>query len=626
MMGTDLLFSVFVFLAAACVLVPISKLTGLGSVIGYLIAGVLIGPHVLGLIAEPETILHFSEFGVVMMLFLIGLELQPKALWEMRTRLLGLGGIQVFATVVAITAIAIALDIPRAEAIVIGMALALSSTAIAIQIMQDRSIMEHPEGRSGFSVLLFQDVIVIAMIAALPLLAVWGAGADLSQEASQVPNYAGDHGGTSDHGAVSGGIPKPEGMWLPVAIFAVFGGMVISGRLLLRPVFRLIARSKVRETFTAIALLLVVGAALLMNWLGLSSALGAFIAGVVLADSEYRHQLESDIEPFKALLLGLFFISVGMSLNFDTLVQYPLEILGVVSGLLILKFAILFAIGTIFKLDLSPRILFAVLLCQAGEFGFVLFQFAISEGVLRPETGGFLNAVVAISMALTPILVLAYDKLIAPRLRTAATTGEGPQNHQNPVLILGFGRVGQIVGRLLQTQNIGTTIIDKDGDHIEFLKQFGHRVYYGDGTDMDLLRIAGADDARIVVVAMDDREAVTTAVKAIKHNFPHLKILARARGRTHLFDLLAEEVDYVERETIRGALAMGEKALTLLDFDDIRSARLAKDFLALDFKMAEETYEMRDDIAALAERSDRHRALLMDTLNKTQDAAQDTGG
>jgi len=618
-MGTELLFSVFVFLAAACILVPISKLSGLGSVIGYLIAGVLIGPHVLGLINEPDTILHFAEFGVVMMLFLIGLELQPKALWEMRAKLFGLGGFQVFATAILISVAAFFLGLALAESIVVGMALSLSSTAIALQIMQDRAIMGHPEGQSGFAVLLFQDVIVIAMIASLPFLgALAGDTADIAKDAAHELSHGGSHGENDGHGSA---MVRPQGIWLVCAIFGVFGGMVLAGRLLLRPVFRIIARSNVRETFTAIALLLVIGAALLMNWLGLSAALGAFIAGVVLADSEYRHQLESDIEPFKALLLGLFFISVGMSLNFDVLSQYPLQILAVVTGLLVLKFGVLFVIGSIFKLQLSSRILFATLLCQAGEFGFVLFQFALIEGAVQPETAGFLNAVIALSMALTPLLILAYDKLVAPRLKAAAKTGEAPRNEHNPVLILGYGRVGQVIGRLLQTQNIGTTIIDSDGDHIEFLKQFGQRVFYGDATDMDLLRIAGADEAKVIIVAMDDRPAVTIAVKAIKHVFPKAKIIARARGRTHLFDLLAEGVDFAERETIRGALAMGENAMTLLDFDATRAARLARDFLAFDYQLVEETYHMRDDIAALAERADRHRALLAETLNATKDEA-----
>lgn len=614
-MGGDLLFSVFVFLAAACVLVPVSKLSGLGSVIGYLIAGVLIGPHVLGLINEPETILHFAEFGVVMMLFLIGLELRPAKLWEMRGRLLGLGGLQVGVTTGLVTAIALACGLEWREALVVGLALSLSSTAIALQIMQDKNLLAHPEGQSGFSVLLFQDVIVIAMIASLPFLAFYTPDvADMT--------YGGGHDAAHDAAAnhsQSGGMPKPTGIWLACAILAVFSGMIVGGRVLLRPMFRIIARSRVRETFTAMALLLVVGAALLMNWLGLSAALGAFIAGVVLADSEYRHQLESDIEPFKALLLGLFFISVGMSLDFVTLGEFPLQITGAVLGLMILKFFVLFVIGTIFKLQLSPRILFATLLCQAGEFGFVLFQFATAEGALRPETAGFLNAVVALSMALTPIIVLLFDKVVSPRLASPRTTGDAPTNEENPVLILGFGRVGQVIGRLLQTQNVGTTIIDNDGDHIEFLKQFGQRVFYGDGTDMDLLRIAGAADARVIVVAMDDREAVTQAVHQIKQHFPQAKIIARARGRTHLFDLLAEEVDYAERETIRGSLAMGERTLTMLGFDDIRAKKLAKEFLEMDYKLVEETYHLRDDISALAERADQHRALLKETLNAEQE-------
>lgn len=597
-MDGNLLFSVFIFLAAACVLVPLSKLSGLGSVIGYLIAGVIIGPYVLGAIKDPETILHFSEFGVVMMLFLIGLELKPRELWNMRGRLLGLGGLQVGLTTVLITGAALAFGRPLGEAIVIGMALALSSTAIALQVMQDRGMMGETAGQSGFSVLLFQDVIVIAMIAVLPLLAVMSGFEPVA--------YEGDHGG-DHHG--------PQGPWLALSIVCVFVGMIAAGRLLLRPIFKMIARSKVRETFTAMALLLVVGSALLMQWLGLSSALGAFIAGVVLADSEYRHQLERDIEPFKALLLGLFFISVGMSLNFDVLAQQPLLIAALVFGLFFIKFAVLYVVGIIFKLVTSSRILFAALLCQAGEFGFVLFQFAVTEGALSSEMSSLLTAVIALSMALTPILILAYDKLIAHRFAAQSLTGDTPVNEHNKVLILGFGRVGQLAGRLLQTQNIGTTIIDNDGDHIEFLKQFGQRVYYGDASDVDLLKIAGAGEAEVIIVAMDDREKVTKTVHEVKQHFPQAKIIARARNRTHLFDLLAENVDFAERETVRGGLAMGRQALTFLGYSEDKARDLSDAFLEIDFKLAMDAYEQRDNHAALVSKARRGRALLKETLS-----------
>lgn len=609
-MDGSLLQSVFVFLAAACLLVPISKLSGLGSVIGYLIAGVIIGPFVLGLISEPETILHFSEFGVVMMLFLIGLELQPKHLWDMRGKLLGLGGLQVGLTTAAVTGAALVLGRPIGEAIVIGMALALSSTAIALQIMQDRKIMKDTVGQSGFSVLLFQDVIVIAMIASLPFLAAMSGFEAVSD------GHAEDH-----HG--------PQGVWLALSIFAVFAGMILAGRFILRPLFKLIAKSQVRETFTAMALLLVIGAALLMEWLGLSAALGAFIAGVVLADSDYRHQLERDIEPFKALLLGLFFISVGMSLDFNALAQNPVGIFGLVVGLIALKFAVLFIIGTIFKLDLSGRLLFSTLLCQAGEFGFVLFSFALAQGAIRPETATVLNAVIALSMALTPLLILAYDKLILPRLGPAKKTGEAPENNHHKVLVLGFGRVGQVASRLLHTQNIETTIIDLDGEHIEFVRKFGHRVFYGDAADIDLLRTAGAGEANVIIIAIDDTEKATLAAHEIMTHFPQAKVIARARNRGHLFDLLAEDVDFAERETIRGALAMGQKALEFLDYEPSRAKKLADEFLAFDFKMAQEAYEMRGDMDALAAHAQTVKERLMDTLNAdaakygTQDHAED---
>ena len=599
-MDGGLLQATFIFLAAACVLVPLSKLTGLGSVIGYLVAGVLIGPSVLGLITDPETILHFAEFGVVMMLFLIGLELQPRKLWAMRSKLLGLGGLQVGLTTALVAAVALfGFGRSLGEAITVGMALALSSTAVGLQILQDKGLMAEPEGESGFSVLLFQDVIVIAMIAAIPFLA--GLTPFEGQAAYDT------HGGGA-HG--------PTGVWLAVSIIGVFAGFIFGGRYLLGPVFRLIARSEVRETFTAMALLLVVGAALLMGWLGLSAALGAFIAGVVLADSEYRHQLERDIEPFKALLLGLFFISVGMQIDLTFIAANPVLIVGLTLALMAAKFAILFVVATVFGLRDGRRLSFSVLLCQAGEFGFVLFTIALTEGAISVEANAVLVAVVALSMALTPLLLLGLERLVLPRMDAPALTGEAPVNQHHPVLILGYGRVGQIVGRLLETQDIPTTVIDNDGDHIEFLKQFKHRVFYGDGADVEMLRLAGADEAKIIVVAIDDRDDNTRAVRAIKEAFPDAKLIVRARGRPHLFDLLAEEVHFAERETVRGALALGRAVLELMGSSEERARDVTDRFLELDFEAIQNTYHLRDDINALAERADQSRELLKQTLRE----------
>lgn len=603
-MDGSLLSSVFILLVSACLLVPLSKLWGLGSVIGYLVAGVLIGPSVLGFINEPETILHFSEFGVVMMLFLIGLELQPKHLWSMRGKLVGLGGLQVFGTGVFVTLGALYLGRPIGESIVIGMALALSSTAVALQIMQDRGIMKTKAGESGFSVLLFQDVIVIAMIALLPLIAVWsGVGTDTGASI--------DH-----HGKTGSGL---HGLTLAAAIFGAFGVMIMGGRLLLNPIFRFIAKSQVREIFTVIALLLVIGASLLMAWLGLSAALGAFIAGVVLADSDYRHQLERDLEPFKALLLGLFFMSVGMSLDFAALAQNPFGILAIVFVIVALKFCVIFIIGKVFKLDMQSNILFAILVSQAGEFGFVLFQFAKTQGLIAPSTVTVLTAVIALSMATTPFMLIAYDKFCVPRFKSVKTTGDAPQNNKHRVLILGFGRVGQVISRLLQTQDVDMTILDHDGDHIEFVKQFGHRVFYGDAGDIDLLHSAGADTADVIVIAIDDVPKATEIAHEIKSHFPKARIIARARNRTHMFDLMAERVSYVERETVRGALAMGRAALTNLGFDDEHARQLSDDFLKFDGQLIEETWEHRNDMDVLIKKAEDGRDFIKRTLNADRD-------
>lgn len=605
-MDTSIMLSIFVFLASACVIVPLMRVIGLGSVVGYLLAGILIGPSVLGLIKEPETILHISEFGVVMMLFLIGLELQPREIWQMRGKLIGMGGMQVGISLALIAVVCFALGFSLANSVVIGMAFSLSSTAVALQVMQDRKILDTTPGQSAFSVLLFQDVIVIAMIASLPFIA----------SITGIEAHSVAHG---DEGHGHGGMTSPTGIWLGFAIVGVFAGMIIAGRLVLNRIFRLIARGGVRETFTAMALSLVVGASLLMGWLGLSAALGAFIAGVVLADSDYRHQLERDIEPFKALFLGLFFMSVGMSIQFDVLAANPILIVGGVFGLMLLKFSILFTIGQVFKLAKSARTLFAIVICQAGEFGFVLFGFARVEDLLNETLITQCYAIIALSMALTPFALIIHDRLIAPRFAAPEKTGTPPENQKNKVLILGFGRVGQVVSRLLQTQDVSMTLIDHDGDHIEFVRQFGNRVFYGDGSDVDLLRTAGAEEADVIVIAFDDEESTTLAARRIKKFFPNARVVARARNRTHVFDLMEAGVDMVERETVRGALSMGRQVLEFLDVSSVRARSLSDRFLSIDEKMIEDAYEDRNDLEKRIARVEENRVLLKETLNAHAD-------
>lgn len=607
-MDQSFLFSVFILLGAAGLLVPLSKLTGLGPVIGYLIAGVLIGPSVFGFIGEPETILHFSEFGVVMMLFLIGLELKPQELWAMRGKLIGLGGLQVGLTLMLITFGASFLGYSLPTALVIGMALALSSTAVALQIIQDRRIMTTSTGQSAFSVLLFQDVIVIAMIAVIPILA--AANGIESNSLS-----------SDSHGSESN---SPHGIWRAAAIIAVFAGMIIAGRILIKPIFQLIARSRVREMFTAFALFLVIGASLLMGWLGLSAALGAFIGGVVLADSDYRHQLERDIEPFKALLLGLFFISVGMSLDFQVIQAKPGLIIGGVIAMMMIKFMVLYGVATLFKLAIPTRWLTSLLLCQAGEFGFVLFQFARTEGLMDAGLVSQYSAIIAISMALTPLAIIFHDKIVAPRLSSPKIEGEAPINQKHKVLILGFGRVGQLVSRLLHTQDIETTIIDHDGDHIEFVKQFGNRVFYGDASDIDLLRMAGAADAEVIIIAIDDVKKSTQTARSIKENFPQIKLVSRARNRSHVFDLMDIGVDFVERETVRGSLALGRNTLEILGISEVETKRLADEFLIYDYELLKDTWEHRHDIDTMIEKSISGNELIKQTLNA--DKARNEGG
>lgn len=614
-MEQNFLLACFIFLTAALVVVPFAKATGFGTVLGYLIAGIVIGPYALRLVTDPQTILHFAEFGVVMMLFLIGLELQPRELWHMKDRLLGLGASQVAITAFIIGGIAFAVGVPWQSSVVIALALALSSTAIVLKVLQERGIMRTDTGRSGFSVLLFQDIAVIPILAIIPILALpylTGGGAEVAADS---------------HGHAASASEEP-GWMLALRVVGSFAGMFLAGRYVLRPVMRFIAQTGVREIFTALALFLVVGAALLMEWLGLSHALGAFIVGVILADSEYRHQLESDLEPFKGLLLGLFFISVGMSIEFSVLAANPILIGATVIGLVGIKFAILFGLASIFKLHITDRLLFAMLLAQGGEFGFVIFQFALGAGAIEKSITDILNVTIALSMTMTPLMILAFDRLIMPRMREQTPDPGIPDmgDTDHKVLVLGYGRFGQIVSRLLSAQGYETTLIDHDPAQIELVKRFDFKVFYGDAGRLDLLEAAGAAQAKMIIVAVNDAEKSTEICNLIRRNFPHTKLYVRAMSRGHAYELIELGVDGYERETFRSALQLGVKALIGLGYPPHRAHRLGKSFERMDISTLEESQKLRTDDDAYMSYVRRARDMLDEVMRYDRDQAENHVG
>ncbi len=586
-MSDGFLYYALIFLAAAVLVVPIAKRSGLGAILGYLLAGIAIGPFGLKLITNPDDILHFAEFGVVMMLFLIGLELQPKTLWRLRKPILGLGSSQVILTTLFITLTAMAFGQSWSVSLAIGLALALSSTAIAIQLMQERNLLPTHTGQSAFSVLLFQDIAVIPILASIPLLAVVGDVQSLSGVYQVVETQAGGS------------------LWeKALSVIGMVALLILIGHFAIRHVLHYIAKTDVREIFTAFALLLVIGVTFLMKSIGLSPALGAFIAGVILADSEYRHEIEIQIEPFKALLLGLFFISVGMSINFDVFLSQPLTVFSLVGILVFIKFATLMILAKIFKLDLSQNILFSTILAQGGEFAFVIFAFASQVNLFTPEVASLLNLTVAISMGLTPILILLHDRLLAPIFSKSYTSLEArpemPTNIKSrDVLIAGYGRFGQIIGRLLQANGIKATILDHDPRQIDFLRQFDWKVYYGDVKDMEIMHAAGADQAKFLVLAIDDREASIEVTHRIKERFPHLKILARAYDRRHAYDLSKAGADYYIRETFGSALMMGEEVLKYLGMGAYQAKNLVRKFSRHDIETLRSSFEHFDDEKAL---------------------------
>ncbi len=579
-----------IYLAAAVIAVPLSRRLGLGSVLGFLLAGVAIGPWGLKLISDVEGMLHFSEFGVVLLLFLVGLELNLKRLWSLRTSIFGMGTVQVVGTLAAVAAAGIALGQPWTVAVVAGMGFAMSSTAIALATLEEKNLLPTPGGQASFAVLLFQDIAVIPLMLVLSLMA-----------------PASDAATGFD-------------LWAAGRAIALIALIIVAGRFLLRPVLRYMANTGLREIFIAFSLLLVIGIALLMQSVGLSAALGTFIAGVLLADSEYRHELELDIEPFKGLLLGLFFISVGTSVDLGLFVRIPAIVLGLAFGVVALKVALLYAVARSFRLCGADGILFALGLSQIGEFAFVLFGVAATERILPRETVDILNAAVAASMLTTPLLMIAYEKLIVPRLARTEARAADVIEEQNSVIVAGYGRFGQVVARLLNGRGIGTTVIDHDPNQIELVRRFGQKAYYGDITRLDLLRSAGAAKAKLLVIAVDDKDAALATTRLVKANFPDLALLVRAYSRTDAFEYAGLGVPAI-RETFGSAIDAGESALRVLGHSEPEARRLAEQFRRHDEQLLADSAPHRGDVKKLITLGRQGRDDLEKLLQNEQQAA-----
>lgn len=549
-----------IYLAAAIVAVPIAKRVGLGSVLGYLIAGILIGPYALGVVGDQTDVMHFAEFGVVMMLFLVGLELQPSRLWKLRHSILGLGGLQVVLTAAAIFAFCYWFFAMHWQtALAIGLMLALSSTAIVLQSLEEKGWLKQEAGQNAFSVLLFQDIAIIPILALLPLLAF--APQSSSKDISD---------------SIIAGWP----VWQQVGVsVAVIAAIIASGKYVSAPLFRYIAQTHMREIFTIFALFLVVAIALVMQSIGLSPALGTFLAGVVLAESEFRHELEADIEPFKGLLLGLFFITVGASINFELLADEFTTVIALVALLIVIKACILFALAVTFNISKKQRLLFALALAQGGEFAFVLLSVTTTLSILTPEQTSLVTLVVAVSMLVAPLLLMVYEQ-IQKRSNSTAPEFDKPEQISSAkhVIIAGYGRFGQIMGRLLHAQGYDITVLDHSPSQIELLRRFGNTVFYGDAARQELLEAAGAHTAQMLVVAIDDPDKTIEIIKLAHKNYPQLKIVARAIDRRHAYQMLNLKVDAFNRETVDSAINLAVDALELLGNNKEDAQRAGKLF------------------------------------------------
>lgn len=557
--GNPLLIQAAVYFAAAVLSVLIAQRLGLGSVAGYLLAGIAIGPWGFKVVGEVHDIRAFAELGVVFLLFVIGLELEPRRLWSMRGRLVGLGLSQVLGSIAALGAAAWAFGVDARMAIIAAMALSLSSTALALQPLTERGGLATRGGQATFAVLLFQDLAVIPMLALLPLLGAAGRGAHSSWQEIAYP---------------------------ATAVIAT----LVLGHYVVRPVFRHIARTRLREIFTAFALLLVLGIAVGYEAVGLSMALGAFLAGVLLAESEYRHEIEAAVEPFKGLLLGLFFIAVGMGVDFGVLLKSPMTVLAIVVGLFVVKGLVLWVIAGLARMPKPERPLFVLLLAQGGEFAFVLLGPAAGGAVLPREASQAVVLAVALSMLATPFLLVLHDRVLVRRFGGEADRPSAETPQQSKVIVAGLGRIGQVVARLLNASGHQPTVLDDDPDHVEQSRKFGFRVFYGDATRLDLLHAAGADHADFFIITLDDAAATTRLAATAKKHFPRLRIIARAHDMRHMFELRDLGIEVIERETWLSALKLGERALAALGGDGAAAARAAQAFAEHDRDVVEQLY------------------------------------
>ena len=562
----SLLQEAIIYLVAAIIAVPISKRLGFGSVLGYLAAGILIGPFGLRFIRDPEHILHFAELGVVFLLFIIGLELQPSRLWVLRRMIFGLGSAQVILSAIVIGLLAWTYGFTPTAAAVSGLILALSSTAFVLQLLAEKKQLTTTHGRAAFSILLFQDLAVIPLIALLPLI---GSGASGENQFD----------------------PLKVGITL-----ASIAGLIIGGHFLLRPLFRIVAQAKLPELFTATALLVVIGAALFMQFAGLSMVLGAFIAGMLLADSEYRHELEADLAPFKGLLLGLFFIAVGMSVNIGLLLKEPMTILLFVVGLMVAKAIVLYPLARVFGLcNTRGALRLAAVLSQGGEFAFVLFALVAREQIIDTTQIDRLILAVVISMMLTPVVYLIIEYVTGRTAEKVAAEYDGMEDEGHAVIIAGFGRVGQIVGRLLRVKGQSFTALEIDSSQVDVVRRYGSKVHFGDAGRLDLLRAAGAERAKLLVLAIDDIESSVRTAETVTRNFPHLTIIARARNRRHAHTLMDLGITHIFRETLFSSLAMSGRVLDMLGFDQEEVRRSIDTFREHDRRLLDEQHAIHHD-------------------------------
>ncbi len=579
MEGADMLLAGVLFLFAAVVAVPLAARLGIGAVLGYLLAGIAIGPWGLGFISDVDEILHFSELGVVFLMFIIGLELNPAKLWQLRRSIFGVGAAQVLLSAGILAVLLMLTNFSWQAAIVGGIGLAMSSTAMALQLMREKGMNRSESGQLGFSVLLFQDLAVIPALALVPLLA----------------------GNADEHLD-----------WTKVGLKVLaFAGMLIGGRYLLRPVFRFIASSGVREVFTAATLLLVLGSALFMDALGLSMALGTFIAGILLAESEYRHELEIAIDPFKGLLLGLFFISVGMALNLGVLYTHILLVVAGVAILVAVKMAVLYGLAHIYGLRNSERLQFSSVLSQGGEFAFVLFSTASSQRLFQGDQMALLLVTVTLSMMTTPLLMKRIDKHLARRFNEPEDGDEQPwvEDDKPQVIVVGFGRFGQVIGRLLMANKMRITVLERDISSVNLMRKYGYKVYYGDATQLELLRSAGAEQAKSIVITSNEPEDTLKIVHLCQQHFPHLAILARARGRVEAHELLQAGVTQFSRETFSSALELGRKALISVGLHPHQAQRAQLHFRRLDMRMLRELMPIHTDTAQISRVREARREL-----------------